>query len=543
MARESLIPFAPLYPDEAKAALDTIDQFRVVDMPGSPQFGAISRPWIREFVASVFGAYDTETGCRLIREWFLLISKKNTKSTSAGLLMLTFLVLNWRAAGEFGILAPTVEVANNAFKPAADAIKADPELSALLHVQDHIRTITHRTSKATLQVVAADSETVAGKKWIVTLVDELWLFGKKPNAENMLREATGGLASRDEGCVIYLSTQSDDPPAGVFKQKLQYARDVRDGRVVDPQFCPVLYEFPPSMVKAGDDRKPENFYVTNPNLGASVSESFLVREFAKAEVAGEASIRGFLAKHLNVEIGLALMSDRWAGADNWERNGDPLLTLDALLNRSEVVTVGIDAGGSDDMTALFVLGRESDTGRWLGWCHCWLKASALDLRKAEAARMRDFEADGDLTITEDLAQQVKAIGVLVERIDATGLLPAKGIGADPARMDAILNELNAVGIPDERIEAVRQNWMLMGPIIACDRKLNEGVFKHAAQSIMAWAVSNARVEVSKNAFAITKQASGAAKIDPLMAMFDAAALMARNPEAAASYVTGELIVV
>ena len=71
------------------------------------------------------------------------------------------------------------------------------------------------------------------------------------------------------------------------------------------------------MIAAGEHRNPANFYVTNPNLGASVDESFLVREFAKAEEAGEESVRGFLAKHLNVEIGLALMSDRWAGADYW----------------------------------------------------------------------------------------------------------------------------------------------------------------------------------------------------------------------------------
>ena len=156
LAGESLVPCAPLFPEQAEEGLSIFGDLCAADVVGSPTLGAISRPWVRDWVGSIFGSYDPETGRRLIREWFLLISKKNAKSTNAAGVMMTALLMNWRHSGEFGILAPTIEVANNAYNPARDMVKADEELSALLHVQDHVRKITHRETGATLKVVAAD---------------------------------------------------------------------------------------------------------------------------------------------------------------------------------------------------------------------------------------------------------------------------------------------------------------------------------------------------------------------------------------------------
>jgi phage terminase large subunit-like protein len=532
VAREGLIPSRPLFPKQAQAALRVMDELRVVDQPGSPTWGELSRPWLRDFVSNVFGAYDSESGRRLIREWLLLISKKNSKSTTAGFIMLTFLILNWRQAGEFGILAPTVEVANNAYKPAADAIKADDELKELFHVQDHIRTITHRVTKATLQVVAADSDTVAGKKWIVTLIDELWLFGKKANAEDMLREATGGLLSRPEGCVLYLSTQSNEPPAGVFKQKLQYARGVRDGRIKDPQFCPVLYEFPDQMLADKAYLDVGNFYVTNPNMGASVDEPTLVRLLAQAQESGEESMRGFLAKHLNVEIGLALRSDRWAGAEFWEQNSIKL-SIDDLLRRSDVVTAGVDGGGLDDLLGLVLIGRERNTRKWLVWAKAWAHEVVLTRRKEIAPRLRDFEKDGDLTIVKLPGQDVVEVANILCRVRDAGLLPDKNaIGVDRHGIGALITELVSPGrdFQLDQIQGIPQGYQLMGAIKDTERMLAGGDMLHANTPLMNWCVGNARVEPKGNAILITKAISGSAKIDPLMALFDAAALMALNPE-------------
>lgn len=530
LAGRSLIPCPPLFPQEAEDAIAMMKQLKIVDAPGSPTIGEACAPWVFDFAGAVFGSYEAETGIRHIKEFMLTIPKKNSKSCTAAAIMITLLLRNWRQSAELIILAPTIEVASNAYAPARDMVKHDEELSELLQVQDHLRTITHRGTGATLKVVAADSNTVGGKRASVILCDEIHLFGTMHNAENMFREATGGLASRPEGCIIYLTTQSDKPPAGVFRQKLMYARGVRDGTIDDKRFLPVIYEFPQRMIDSKEARNPENYHLVNPNMGYSVDKEYLVREYAKAQEAGEESVLGFLSKFLNVEIGLALRTDRWAGADYWLETTAANIAFAWLKEHCEVIDIGIDGGGLDDLLGLAMVGRLTGTDKWVAWMRAWAHPSALQRNLAEKSKMEDFARQGDLILVSRVGDDVTELCDLVEQVYEWGLLDK--IGVDPVGIGAIFDELINRGIPEDKIVGISQGWKLGGAIKTTERRLAGGQLAHADQGLMVWCVSNARVEPRANSILITKAASGSAKIDPLMALFNAVSLMSLNPAAA-----------
>jgi phage terminase large subunit-like protein len=501
----------------------------MVDADGSPTMGEVCLPWVTDLVEALFGAYDRKRKRRLITNYFLMVSKKNGKSMIAAAVMLTALILNTRQAGEFIILAPTKEAADNAYKPIREMILADDELTDRFQEQQHIKTVTCRLTRATLKVVAADSATVTGKKAIGVFVDELWEFGKHAKAAAMLTEATGGITSRPEGFVFYCTTQSDAPPAGVFLDKLSYARKVRDGEVNDPRFLPVIYEFPERMLKAKAYEDLANAYITNPNWGVSVDEEVIAQKVQEAQESGEHAVRDIRAKHLNVQIGMSMRADRWTGADFWESQAKaPGLTLYELLERSEVVTVGIDGGGLDDLLGLAVVGRERGTNKWLAWTRAWAHPIAIERRKSEESKYEDFEKQGDLVIIAELPGDVAQVAAVVKEISESGLLAS--VGLDPEKTHKVMFQaLVDAGIDETKCFGVSQGWKLIGAISVAERKLAEGVLLHGGQPLMNWCVSNAKIEPRGNAALITKQASGTGKIDPLMALFNAVSLMALNP--------------
>jgi phage terminase large subunit-like protein len=361
------------------------------------------------------------------------------------------------------------------------------------------------------------------------MIDETHVFAKKANAADIFIELRGALTKRPDGFLFQTTTQSKQSPSGVFASELAMARAVRDGHAPMP-LLPVLYELPDRLARDNGWKERRYWPLVNPNLGRSTNEDFLAREVMRAEADGPGAVALIASQHFNVQIGLSLRENGWPGAEYWEAAEDAALTLDEILIRSEVIVVGIDGGGLDDLFGLAVVGRCRETLDWLVWTHAWCHRSVLDRRKLIASRLEQAQAAGELTIVEHAAQDIEEIVELIADIRDKKLLAC--VAVDPAGLGEFIEALRAIKITQEgeQVVGAPQGYQLMNAIKTAERKVENGTLKHAPNALMDWCVGNVKIEPTATAIRATKQSAGDAKIDPWMALMDAVTVMVRDPK-------------
>lgn len=535
----------PLDPVLAGAAVDLFNLLRVPDIAGQPTMGEVGGEWFRDIIRAAFGSIDPETGKRFVGEIFNLIPKKNSKTTNAAALGLIAMMMNRRPNIDGIIIGPTQEVADKCFAQAVGMIEADPYLSKRFKVIQHKKTIldlhqdedTGVRMNAKLKIKSFDPKVVTGSIPAFAIIDELHLMAEMSHAARVIGQIRGGMITNDESLLIIITTQSEIPPTGVFRSELQYARGVRDGRITQGvRMLPILYEFPEDVQRADDKpwRDPKVWPLVLPNLGRSVTIERLIPDYQTALQKGPEEEIRWASQHLNIEIGLGLHANRWVGADYWLQNIQHGLTFEEMLTCCDVMVVGGDVGGADDLFGLAVIGRHKESRIWLSWFWGWCVELVLTRRKEIAPKLEELRDAKDLRITKTAEEHVIEAAKICARIRDAGLFPEKfGIGLDPHGVAALIDALEADGFdPQEHILSVGQGYKLNGAVKGLERRLLDGKLKHGGQPMMSWCVGNAKAEQRGNNVYITKEAAGVAKIDPLIALFNAAMLMDMNPVAA-----------
>jgi len=530
----SLIPDLPLNNAEANDGLTIFDQLCLPDVPGLPLMRDACGQWFRDLVRVAFGSWFPSERRRYIRDILAMLPKGQSKTTYSAGLLLTAMYLNQRPRAEGLFVAPTQAISDTAYDKAVGMVEASPALKKRFRTRDHIKTIQDLANQSALRIKTFDVNILSGTILFIALLDELHLLGKNPHTPKVLRQIRGGLEKTPEGLLVITTTQSDDIPSGAFKDELQNARRIRDGHFrgkVSRSLLPVLYEFPEAIGKNrerwGD---PANWSMVMPNLGRSVQLDSLVADWQTEQTKNDQAIRIWASQHLNIEMGLGMKTDGWPGAEFWPGSVDDMLTLEEILIRAEVVVVGIDGGGLDDLFGVAVVGRCRETRDWLAWTHAWCHRSVLERRKSIAARLLQAQGDGELTIVEHATEDIEEIVELIGDIDRRRLLAC--VAVDPAGLGEFIEALRAIKITQEgdKVAGAPQGYAMMNAIKTAERKVENGTLKHAPSKLMDWCVGNVKIEPTATAIRATKQSAGDAKIDMWMALMDAVTVMVRDPK-------------
>lgn len=532
-AGETPIADVPFNEERAALVLAFFNRLRLPDVAGNPLMKDACGPWFRDVLIAFLASEDPETGARLVWECLCMVPKKSSKSTYVAALALTALYIEETPRAQMLLIGPSQNISVRCYDQAQGMVRLDPLLEKVFHVRDHKMRITRRETGAQLTVKTFDTGIVTGEIPVLTIIDEVHELGKKKQAASVMQQIRGGGITQRGGQVMMITTQSDKEPTGIWKSELQKARAIRDGRGgARPILLPVLYEFPQELQK--DEafwRNRDNWHLVLPNLDRSIDREKLEADYANNGSASAEAEQIWVSQHLNIEIGLGLHSDRWVGADYWpSREEGELRLMRELLAKSEVVVAGGDMGGADDLASLHLIGRCSETRRWMSWTRAWCVPDVLDRRQEIAPKLRDLQAVGDLVIDEDPGAHIREIADICDVVRDARLFPEEAaIGLDPWGVAALTDELFERGYPVEMIYGVGQGYKLNGAIKGIERRLLDGTLVHGGQPIMTWVVGNAKAEARGNNVLITKARQGVGKIDPLIALFNAAILMDMNP--------------
>jgi phage terminase large subunit-like protein len=299
----------------------------------------ILQPWQRQLVRDVFG-WKRPDGTRRYRKVYLEIPRKNGKSTLAAGLALYLLFADGEPGAQVFAAAVDREQASIVFDEARRMVMQSPLLSSQAEV--YKGSIIVPSTDSVFKVLSADAFSQHGLNAHAVIFDELHA---QPGRElfDTLWTAQG---ARRQPLFVMITTAGYDRESVCWEQH-EYARQVRDGIIDDPEWYVAIY----AADEHDDWTSPETWRKANPNLGVTVKLDYLAAEAKRAEQV-PAYQNTFRRLHLNQ---WTQQESRWLDIRAWDACSGP---VDPALGAE--CYAGLDLASTSDIAALVLVFPQRD---------------------------------------------------------------------------------------------------------------------------------------------------------------------------------------
>ena len=460
-------------------------------------------PWQLWLISQIFGWKWKDTGYRVTRKVFLMISRKNGKTAICSALSLAAMVGDAQSGQEIDIIANNSKQAGICFDQIKNyAESVDPLRKIFQTYRSEIR-VPYFKSK--IQVLSSESMGLDGWNSSVVIFDE---FHAQKNWDlyNVMKSSQ---AAREQPLMIVLTTAGfligeAYPCYSTWETCIDILRKDKQ----DDAYFSAIYQ-----LDEGDDWQDEACWIKcSPSLDQTVFRQFMREELTAAK------------NNVSLENGI-----RTKTLNEWRQSENVWLPYDLLKSNMQQMTVeemsnlpnvsyayiGVDLSAVSDLTALSLMVESDGKMYFKSWA--FVPEDCL-LSGQNAMRYRDWKNMGYIDVTDGNVQDYDYILSKIREIDS--VIPIAGVYYD--QWNAVQFAVNAtnIGLPMYPYSQALGNFNRPTKMFELLLKKGDIVMDYNTMVLWCFANSTLKYDFNDNCKPIKADTKNG-KIDTVIAMLQA----------------------
>jgi len=411
--------------------------------------------WQKALISCIFGLVD-ENGVRVYREVFVVMGRKNGKSLLASGIAEYMAYADGERGADCYFLAPKLDQADIVFNDFWQSISAEPDLMKI--TKKRKMDIYIESTNTSIKKVPFSEKKSDGFNPHLTVCDEVaaWVGDQGIKQYAVM---TSALGSREQPLILSITTANyiND---GIYDELFKRGTSFLQGNSREKRLLPFLYQID-DLDKWNDLSELQK---SIPNLGVSVSASYILEEIAKAEesLANKAE---FMTKFACIKQN---SSQAWLNVQDIRKCFGNELTLEDF--RHSYALGGIDLSLAVDLTAAVIV-IEKDGISWFDVMFFMPENKVEEATARDGLPYRIYQQRGLLTVCGENTVDYHMVHEWFRTLERDyEILPLK-VGYDRYSAAYLVQDMQADGFD---MESVSQGSNLTGVLIDMEGMIKDG---------------------------------------------------------------------
>ena len=358
--------------------------------------------WQEQIIRDLFGTLKPN-GYRQFNTAYIEIPKKQGKSELAAAVALLLTCGDGEERAEVYGCAADRQQASIVFEVAADMVRMCPALSKRVKILASQKRIIYTPTNSFYQVLSAEAYSKHGFNIHGVVFDELHT---QPNRK-LFDVMTKGSGDARMQPLYFLITTAGTDTHSICYETHQKAKDIIEGRKIDPTFYPVIY----GADESDDWTDPKVWKKANPSLDITVGID-KVKAACESAKQNPGEENAFRQLRLNQWVKQAV---RWMPMEKWDKCA---FAVDEDELEGRVCYGGLDLSSTTDITAfVLVFPPLDEEDKYVILPYFWIPEDNLTLRVNRDHVPYDvWERQGYLQTTEGNVVHYGFIEQFIERL-------------------------------------------------------------------------------------------------------------------------------